>query len=61
MAARKADKVAVKANAESSFQSVSGEWLKHWKVDKSAQHVDATRDESKLIQKGDPPALPGWQ
>ena len=43
MAVRKADKVAVKANAESSFQSVSGEWLKHWKVDKSAQHADATR------------------
>lgn len=43
MAVRKADKVALKANAESSFQSVSGEWLKHWQVDKSAQHVDATQ------------------
>lgn len=35
MAARKAEKVV----SVSSFQSVAGLWLEHWKVDKSEQHV----------------------
>jgi integrase len=43
MAVRKAEKVATRASAASSFQSVAGEWMKHWKVDKSAQHIDATQ------------------
>lgn len=43
MAVRKAEKVAFKTSAESSFQTVAAEWMQHWKVDKSAQHVDATQ------------------
>ena len=44
MAERKAEKVAaVRVAAPSSFQAVSGLWLEHWRVGKSAQHVDATR------------------
>lgn len=29
--------------AENSFQTVAGLWFDHWRVDKSGQHVDATR------------------
>ena len=43
MAVRKAEKVATKASAESSFQTVAAGWMKHWRVDKSAQHIDATQ------------------
>jgi diguanylate cyclase (GGDEF)-like protein/PAS domain S-box-containing protein len=42
MAVRKAEKVGTRASAESSFQAVAAEWMKHWRVDKSAQHIDAT-------------------
>ncbi len=42
MTVRKAEKIEAKVNAESSFQTVAAEWMRHWKVDKSAQHIDAT-------------------
>jgi integrase len=42
MAVRKAGKLAAKASSESSFQTVAAQWLKHWRVDKSARHIDAT-------------------
>ena len=43
MAVRKSEKVAAIANEENSFKGVAGLWLDHWKVDKSAQHIDATQ------------------
>jgi integrase len=43
MAERKAAKTAEKAAAESSFRTIAGLWFDHWQVDKSRQHVDATR------------------
>lgn len=43
MAQRKAEKTAAKCASENSFQTIAGLWFDHWKVDKSRQHVDATR------------------
>jgi len=43
MAERKAEKVAIKAASENSFQSVAVLWLAHWQAGKSMRHVDATR------------------
>ena len=43
MAVRKAEKVATKASAESSFQTIAAEWMAHWREGKSAQHIDATQ------------------
>ena len=43
MAARKAEKTALKEKSEHSFRIIGGLWLDHWRVDKSAQHVDAPR------------------
>jgi integrase len=43
MAKRKAEKAASMASDANSFQTVARLWLEHWKLDKSARHVDATR------------------
>jgi integrase len=43
MAERKAAKTAEKSAAENSFRSIAVLWFDHWQVDKSRQHVDATR------------------
>jgi integrase len=43
MAERKAAKTAEKSAAENSFTTIAGLWFDHWQVDKSRQHVDATR------------------
>jgi len=43
MAQRKAAKTAEKFAVENSFRTIAGLWFDHWKVQKSAQHVDATR------------------
>ncbi len=42
MAQRKVAKTAEKVAAENSFRTIAGLWFDHWKVEKSAQHVDAT-------------------
>jgi integrase len=42
MAERKAEKTAIKAAAENSFQSIAALWLAHWRVGKSPRHADAT-------------------
>lgn len=42
MAERKAEKTAVKAAAENSFQSIAALWLAHWRDGKSERHADAT-------------------
>lgn len=34
---------AAKAAAENSFRTIAGLWFEHWRAEKSAQHVDATR------------------
>ena len=43
MAQRKAAKTAEKAAADNSFRTIAGLWFEHWRAEKSAQHVDATR------------------
>ena len=43
MEKRKAAKTAEKAAAENSFRTIAGLWFEHWRAEKSAQHVDATR------------------
>jgi integrase len=43
MEQRKAAKTAEKATAENSFRTIAGLWFEHWRAEKSAQHVDATR------------------
>ncbi len=43
MAQRKAAKTADKFAAENSFRTIAWLWFDHWKAQKSAQHVDATR------------------
>ena len=43
MGQRKAAKTAEKIAAENSFRTMAGLWFDHWKAEKSAQHVDATR------------------
>uniref|UniRef100_E6PZ58 Putative integrase n=1 Tax=mine drainage metagenome TaxID=410659 RepID=E6PZ58_9ZZZZ len=43
MGQRKAAKTAEKVAAENSFRSMASQWFDHWKAEKSAQHVDATR------------------
>jgi integrase len=43
MAQRKAAKTAERFAAEDSFRTIAGLWFDHWKIQKSAQHVDATR------------------
>lgn len=40
MAERKAAKTAIKASTESSFQTVAGLWLAHWRDGKSPRHVE---------------------
>jgi hypothetical protein len=43
MAQRKVAKSAEKTAAENSFRTIARPWVVHWRVDKSAQHVNATR------------------
>lgn len=43
MAQRKAEKNAARAEAENAFKNIAWLWFDHWKLEKSAQHVDATR------------------
>jgi integrase len=43
MKQRKAEKDAGKIASERCFQTIAGLWFEHWRVDKSRQHVDATR------------------
>lgn len=43
MEQRKIAKTAEKAAAENSFRTIAGLWFEHWRAEKSAQHVDATR------------------
>jgi hypothetical protein len=43
MAKRKAAKTAEKAAAENSFRTIARLWFYHWRTEKSARHVDATR------------------
>jgi integrase len=43
MADRKEKKAATHANAENSFKGIALMWIDHWRADKSARHVDATR------------------
>jgi hypothetical protein len=43
MEQRKIAKTAEKAAAENSFRTIAGCWFEHWRAEKSAQHVDATR------------------
>ena len=43
MGQRKAAKTAEKVAAENSFRTIASKWFDHWKAEKSAQHVDATR------------------
>lgn len=43
MEQRKAAKDAGRTASERSFQTIAGLWFDHWKAEKSAQHVDATR------------------
>jgi len=43
MAQRKAAKTAERAAAENSFETIARLWFEHWRAEKSAQHVDATR------------------
>jgi integrase len=43
MAQRKAEKVAAALEDARSFRTVGGQWHEHWRVDKSAQHLDSTR------------------
>lgn len=43
MAERKAAKVAESAPGGTTFAEVGALWLSHWRVEKSLQHVDATR------------------
>jgi len=42
MAARKAERVPAAAKGAVSFEDVATLWMAHWRVDKSAQHVDST-------------------
>ncbi len=43
MARRKTEKTAERTSAQNSFQSISDQWLEHWKHDKSLRHVETTR------------------
>jgi len=43
MGQRKAEKITLRSAAQNSFHSIAGQWFDHWKVEKSSQHVDATR------------------
>jgi integrase len=43
MAKRKAAKTAERAAAENSFRTIARLWFDHWRGEKSARHVDATR------------------
>jgi integrase len=43
MAQRKAAKTAEKFASANSFRTIAGLWFDHWRSQKSAQHVDATR------------------
>ena len=43
MGQRKAEKITLRSAAQNSFHAIAGQWFEHWKVEKSAQHVDATR------------------
>jgi integrase len=40
---RKAEKITLRSTAQNSFRAIAGQWFDHWKVEKSARHVDATR------------------
>lgn len=42
MAQRKVAKTAEKVAAGNSFRTIAEFWFDHWKIEKSAQHVDAT-------------------
>jgi hypothetical protein len=41
MAQKKAEKTATRLATENSFATVAGQWLDHWKDDKSPRHVDS--------------------
>jgi integrase len=43
MVQRKAAKTAEMVSAQNSFRTIAGLWFDHWMVEKSGQHVDATR------------------
>lgn len=43
MAQKKAEKTAARLATENSFATVAGQWLEHWKDDKSLRHVESTR------------------
>jgi len=43
MEQKKVVKTTERAAAESSFASVAGRWIEHWKDDKSVRYVDSTR------------------
>jgi hypothetical protein len=43
MEQRKAEKMAQRAAAENSFQTIAGLWWEHWRVGKSPRHADMTR------------------
>ena len=43
MEQRKAEKITLRSTAQDSFHAIAVQWFDHWKVEKSAQHVDATR------------------
>lgn len=44
MAARMAEKTAVKAATEFTFEKIAGLWLEHWKGNKSARHAATTQN-----------------
>jgi integrase len=43
MAQKKAEKTAARLATENAFATIAGQWLEHWKDDKSLRHVDSTR------------------
>ena len=48
MAERKAEKTAVLAITEHTFQKIAQQWLEHWRGNKSARHSETTRNRLKV-------------
>jgi len=48
MAERKAEKTAVLAATEHTFQKIAEQWLEHWRGNKSARHSETTRNRLKV-------------
>ena len=48
MAERKAEKAAVLASTEHTFQKIAEQWLEHWRGTKSARHSETTRNRLKV-------------